>query len=87
MEVNRLTSRCSSHGAAEEHNYFMVPMVEHTAQVSREQASLFGLPKVSELVKGRASCHKTLLPSALCAARQLPGEWPTDVEGAPAPAH
>ena len=23
--------------------------------------------------------------STLCAARQLPGEWPTDVEDAPAP--
>ena len=48
---------------------------------------------MSELVKGRASCHKTLLlikkmavlPKvryALCAAR----EGPTDVEDAPAPA-
>ena len=50
---------------------------------------------MSELVKGRASCHKTLLQmavlpkvrSALCAASQLPGEGPTDVEDAPAPAH
>ena len=51
---------------------------------------------MSELVKGRASCHKTLLQiskcvlskvrSALSAASQLPGEGPTDVEDAPAPA-
>ena len=53
---------------------------------------------MSELVKGRASCHKTLLQiykwqsypksdlAALCAASQLPGEGPTDVEDAPAPA-
>ena len=50
---------------------------------------------MSELVKGRASCHKTLLQkykmavlpevrSALCSASQLPGEWPTDVEDAQA---
>ena len=55
-----------------------------------------GLPKVSELVKGRTSCHKTLLQytngslnkwrSALCADSQLPGEGPTDVEDAPTPA-
>ena len=52
---------------------------------------------MSELVKGRASCHKTatniqlaVLPkvrSALCAASQLLGEEPTDVEEAPAPAY
>ena len=52
---------------------------------------------MSELVKGRASCHITLLHSyimavlpkvrsALCAASQLPGEGPTDVEDAPTPA-
>ena len=49
---------------------------------------------MSELMKGRTSCHKTLplqmavLPkvrSALHAASQLPGEGPTDVEDAPAP--
>ena len=49
---------------------------------------------MSELVKERATCHKTLLQmavlpkvrSALCAASQLPGEGPTDVEDPPAPA-
>ena len=49
---------------------------------------------MSELVKGRASCHKTLLQMAVlpkvrfapCAATQLPGEGPTDVEDAPSPA-
>ena len=51
---------------------------------------------MSEFVKGRAPCHKTAtnihmadLPkfrSALCAASQLPGEGPTDVEDAPVPA-
>ena len=52
---------------------------------------------MSELVKGRASCHKTatniqmaVLPkvsTALCAASQLPGEGPTDVEDGPTPAY
>ena len=52
---------------------------------------------MSELVKGRASCHITLLQkykmavllkvrSALCASSQLPGEGPADVVDAPAPA-
>ena len=51
---------------------------------------------MSELVEGRASCHKTatniqmaVLPkvrTALCVASQLPEEGPTDVEDAPAPA-
>ena len=49
---------------------------------------------MSELVKGRASCHKSAtnkqmavfpkVRSALCAAGQLPGERPTDVEDVPA---
>ena len=47
---------------------------------------------MSELVNGRASCHKTLLQiyirksSALCAASHLPGEGSTDVEDSHAPA-
>ena len=49
---------------------------------------------MSELVKGRASCHKTLLQmavlskvrSALCAASQLPEKRLADVEDAPPPA-
>ena len=54
---------------------------------------------MSELVKGKASYHKTLLHvayiqmtvlpkvrTALCAASELPGEGPTYVEDAPAPA-
>ena len=51
---------------------------------------------MSELVKGRASCHKTLLQIytngsltqryALYAASQLLGEGPIDVEDAPEPA-
>ena len=70
----------------------MVQTVEHTAQVSRVQAGPW-LLKVSELVKGRAYCHKTLIAtniqmavllkvrSALCA-----GEGPCDVVNALAPA-
>ena len=46
------------------------------------------------LLIGRASCHKTLLQmsvlpkvkSFLCADSQLPGDGPTDVEDAIAPA-
>ena len=59
--------------------------------------SYLGLPKVSELVKGRegilplnfaTNIQMAVLPkvrSALCAASQLPGEGPTDMENAPAP--
>ena len=72
----------------------MVPTVEYTAQVCRVQAEVLDCRKCPELVKGRASCHKTLsffvavLPkvrSALCATSQLPGKKPTDVEDAPSP--
>ena len=89
------TSLCCSTGSAEEH-YIMVPI----GAASPSQKGTGGdlrLLKVSELVKGRASCHKTLQQIytngsltqsklALCAASQLPGEGPTDVEDAPAPA-
>ena len=71
-------------------------MFRHTAQVSWVQAEVLDCRKCLELVKDRASCHKTatniqmaVLPkvrSALCAASHLPGEGPTDVEDAPAPA-
>ena len=83
----------------------MVPTVEHTTQVSRVQVELLGCPKMSELVKGMASCHKTLLqiykwqsyPKASSqfftsyivlgeGPTELPGEGPTDVEDAAAPA-
>ena len=60
---------------------------------SPDARGALGLLKVSELVKGRAFCHKTLLQrykwqsypkykvrSALCAASQLPKEGPNDVE-------
>ena len=45
-----------------EHYKFMVRMVEHTAHPSQKgTGGGLGLWKVSELVKGRASCHITLL--------------------------
>ena len=86
------TSLCCSTGSAEEH-YIMVPI----GAASPSQKGTGGglrLLKVSKLVKGMASCHKTLQTNgsltqsklALCAASQLPGEGPTDVEDAPAPA-
>ena len=43
--VNRLSSWCGSSGPAEEHYLFMVPMLEHTAQVGREQAELLDCRK------------------------------------------
>ena len=82
--VNRPSSRCGSSGPAEEHYLFMVPTLEHKAQGT---GGALGLPKVSELMKGRASCLKTatniqmaVLPKvriALCAASQLSGDGPT----------
>ena len=54
--VNRPTSRCCSSGPAKEHYKFMVPMVEHIVP-----NGALRLTKVSELVKGRASCHKIFL--------------------------
>ena len=83
-EVNRSSSRCGSSGPAEEHYLFMVPTLEHKAQGT---GGALGLPKVSELMKGRASCLKTAtniqiadLPkvrTALCEASKLSGDGHT----------
>ena len=75
----------------------MVPMVEHTAQVRRVQAEVLDCRKCLSWWKEEHPAIKlwykyiqmAVLPkvrSALCAASQWPGEGPTDVEDAPAPA-
>ena len=61
----------------------MVPMVEHTAQVSRVQAEVLDCRNFA------TNIQMAVLPkvrSALCTASQLHEEGPTDVEDAPAPA-
>ena len=72
--------------------------MEHTALVSRVQAEVLDCRKCLNWWKEGHPVIKlryryiqmAVLPkvrSALCKASQLPGEGPTNVEDAPAPAH